>query len=42
MKESFHLILNVLYNTCPVTQQNEGCNKGLPIVYDMKRKLCVT
>ena len=42
MKERCPLILNLLYNTCPVKQQNKGCNQALPTVCTTSKENCVS
>jgi hypothetical protein len=42
MKESCPLILNLLYNTCPVKQQNKGCSQALPTVRTTSKENCVS
>jgi len=42
MKERCPLTLNLLYNTCPVKQQNKGCNQALPTVCTTSKENCVS
>ena len=42
MKERCPLTLNLLYNTCPVKQQNKGCNQTLSTVCTTSKENCVS